>query len=175
MKHVFGGSWSLLEAIGWKFLFRQTFSIQVSLWQIRASGFDKAEECLFSKYPLWVCKCDWSSTTRSGRFNIGLSNCEIAKLGNQARSILVREETKNQVVTLTASEVVCGEGRTCRKDDHLSSTPSIRPLRSSGWTLKVKGMWQPLWSLTNSFERTRSMWKMVLCSDETKIVPSGQN
>ena len=42
------------------------------------------------------------------------------------RRALVREVTKNAVVTVT--ELLCGDVRTFQKDNHLCSTPTIRPL-----------------------------------------------
>jgi hypothetical protein len=48
------------------------------------------------------------------------------KLSNRGRRDLVREVTKNLMVTLT--EVLCGDGITFQKDNHLCSTPPIRPL-----------------------------------------------
>ena len=51
-----------------------------------------------------------------------------AKLTNRGRRALVREVTKNPMVTLTALEFLCGDGRTFQKDNHLCSTPPIRPL-----------------------------------------------
>jgi hypothetical protein len=43
---------------------------------------------------------------------------------------LVREVTKNPTVTDRAPEFLCGDGRTFQKDNHLCSTPPIRPLFS---------------------------------------------
>ena len=51
-----------------------------------------------------------------------------AKLSNQGRRALVREVTKNPMVTDRAPELLCGDGRTFQKDNHLCSTPPIRPL-----------------------------------------------
>jgi hypothetical protein len=52
-----------------------------------------------------------------------------AKLSNQGRRALVREVTKNPMVTLdSAPEFLCGDGRTFQKDSHLCSTPPIRSL-----------------------------------------------
>jgi hypothetical protein len=51
-----------------------------------------------------------------------------AKLTNQGRRALVREVTKNLMVTDRASEFLCGDGRTFQKDNHLCSTPPIRPV-----------------------------------------------
>ena len=48
-----------------------------------------------------------------------------AKLSNRGRKALVREVTKNPMVTLT--ELLCGDGRTFQKDNYLCSTPPIRP------------------------------------------------
>jgi transposase len=48
-----------------------------------------------------------------------------AKLSSRGRSALVREVTKNPMVTLT--ELLCGDGRTFQKDNHLCSPPTIRP------------------------------------------------
>jgi hypothetical protein len=46
---------------------------------------------------------------------------------------LVREVTKNLIVTLTElEEFLCGDERTFQKDNHLCSTPLIRPLWYSG-------------------------------------------
>jgi hypothetical protein len=47
-------------------------------------------------------------------------------LSNQRRRALVREVTKNQMITRT--EFLCGDGRTFQKDNHLCSTPPIRSL-----------------------------------------------
>ena len=49
-----------------------------------------------------------------------------AKLSNRGRRALVREVTKNSMVTLT--EFLCGNGITFQKDNHLCSTPPISPL-----------------------------------------------
>ena len=49
-------------------------------------------------------------------------NC-LAKLSNQGRRALVREGTKNPMVTDRATEFLCGDGRTFQKDNHLRSTP----------------------------------------------------
>ena len=51
-----------------------------------------------------------------------------AKLSNRGRRALVREVTKNPIVTLTELEFHCGDVRTFQKDNHLRSTPPIRPL-----------------------------------------------
>ena len=48
-----------------------------------------------------------------------------AKLSNQGRRYLVREVTN--VHSDRAPEFVCGDGRTFQKDNHLCSTPPIRP------------------------------------------------
>jgi transposase len=53
------------------------------------------------------------------------------KLSNRGRRALVREVTKNPMVTLKESQsssVEMGLGRTFQKDNHLCSTPPIRPL-----------------------------------------------
>ena len=60
---------------------------------------------------------DWNHKTllRAGR---------PAKLSNRGRKVLVREVTKNLMVTLTrALEFLCGDRRTFQKDNHLCSTP----------------------------------------------------
>jgi transposase len=49
-----------------------------------------------------------------------------AKLRNRWRKALVREVTKNPMVTLT--EFLCGDEGTFQQDNHLCSTPPIRPL-----------------------------------------------
>jgi hypothetical protein len=49
-----------------------------------------------------------------------------AKLSNRGRRAFVREVTKNLMVTLT--ELLCGDGKTFQKDNHLCSTPPFRPL-----------------------------------------------
>jgi hypothetical protein len=46
-----------------------------------------------------------------------------AKRGRRALS---REVTQDPMVTLT--EFLCGDGRTSKKDNHLCSTPPIRPV-----------------------------------------------
>jgi hypothetical protein len=51
-----------------------------------------------------------------------------AKLSNRGRRALVREATKNPMVTDRALEFLCGDGRTFQKDNHLCSTPPIRQL-----------------------------------------------
>jgi hypothetical protein len=53
---------------------------------------------------------------------------ELAKLSNQGRRALVRQVTKNPMVTDRAVEFLCGDGRTFQKDIHPCSTPPIRPL-----------------------------------------------
>uniref|UniRef100_A0AAZ3P3Y9 Sleeping Beauty transposase HTH domain-containing protein n=1 Tax=Oncorhynchus tshawytscha TaxID=74940 RepID=A0AAZ3P3Y9_ONCTS len=50
------------------------------------------------------------------------------KLSNRGRRALVREVTKNPMVTDRALEFLCGDGRIFQKDKHLCSTPPIRPL-----------------------------------------------
>jgi hypothetical protein len=50
----------------------------------------------------------------------------LSKLSNQGRRAFVGEVTKNQMVTLT--EFLCGDKRTFQKDNHLWSSPLIRPL-----------------------------------------------
>jgi hypothetical protein len=50
------------------------------------------------------------------------------KLSNRGRRALIREVSKNPMVTDRAPEVLCGDGRTFQKDNHLCSTPPIRPL-----------------------------------------------
>jgi hypothetical protein len=50
----------------------------------------------------------------------------LAKLSNPGRRASVREVTKNLMVTLT--ELLCGNGKTFQKDNHLCSTPPIRLL-----------------------------------------------
>ena len=49
----------------------------------------------------------------------------LAKLSNWGRRTLFRVVTKNPMVTL---EFLCGDGRTFQKENHLCSTPPIRPL-----------------------------------------------
>ena len=51
-----------------------------------------------------------------------------AKQSNQGRKALVREVNKNPMVTDRAPEFLCGDGRTFQKDNHLCSTPPLRPL-----------------------------------------------
>uniref|UniRef100_A0AAZ3SLV7 Sleeping Beauty transposase HTH domain-containing protein n=1 Tax=Oncorhynchus tshawytscha TaxID=74940 RepID=A0AAZ3SLV7_ONCTS len=52
-----------------------------------------------------------------------------AKLSNRGRRALVREVTKNPMVSLTELQSSSnGDGRTIQKDNHLCSTPPIRPL-----------------------------------------------
>ena len=48
-----------------------------------------------------------------------------AKLSNRGTRALVREVTKNPMVT---PEFLCGDRRTFQKDNHLCSTLPIRPL-----------------------------------------------
>jgi hypothetical protein len=43
----------------------------------------------------------------------------LAKLRNRGRRALVREVTKNPMVTLTELQFLCGDGRTFQKDNHL--------------------------------------------------------
>ena len=50
-----------------------------------------------------------------------------AKLSNQRRA-LVREVTKNPMVTPRAPEFLSGDGRTFQKENRLGSTPPIRHL-----------------------------------------------
>jgi hypothetical protein len=52
----------------------------------------------------------------------------LAKLSNRGRRALVRELTKNPMVTLTELQFLCEDGRTFQKDNHFCSTPPIRPL-----------------------------------------------
>ena len=51
-----------------------------------------------------------------------------AKLSNRGRRALVREVTKNPIVTDRAAEFLCEDGRTFQNDNNLCSTPPIRPL-----------------------------------------------
>ena len=51
-----------------------------------------------------------------------------AKLSNQGKRALVREVTKNQMVTLTKLQFLCGDGKPVQKDNHLWGTPPIKPL-----------------------------------------------
>ena len=51
-----------------------------------------------------------------------------AKLRNRGRRALVREVTKNLMVTHRALEFLCGDGRTFQKDNHLCSSLPFRPL-----------------------------------------------
>jgi hypothetical protein len=48
------------------------------------------------------------------------------KLSDRGRRALVRAVTTKPMVTLT--EFLCEDGRTFQKDNHLCSTPPIRPL-----------------------------------------------
>ena len=51
------------------------------------------------------------------------------KLRNWGRRVLVREVTRNPISHPDrAPEFLCGDGRTFQKDNHLCSTPPIRPL-----------------------------------------------
>jgi hypothetical protein len=45
-----------------------------------------------------------------------------AKLSNRGRRALVKEVTKNLMVTDRAPEFLCGDGRTFQKDNHLCRT-----------------------------------------------------
>jgi hypothetical protein len=49
-----------------------------------------------------------------------------AKLSNWGRKALVREVTKNPMVTDRTPEFLCGDGRNFQKDKHLCCTPPIR-------------------------------------------------
>ena len=49
-----------------------------------------------------------------------------AKLSNRRRRALVREVTKNLMIPLTELQRY-GDGRTFQKDNHLCSTPPVRP------------------------------------------------
>jgi hypothetical protein len=51
-----------------------------------------------------------------------------AKLSNRGRRALVREGTKNPMVTDRVPEFLFGDGRTFQKDNRLCSTPQIRSL-----------------------------------------------
>ena len=52
-----------------------------------------------------------------------------AKLSNRGRRALVREVTKNPMVTPNrAPEFLCGDGRNFQKDNYLCNTPPFRPL-----------------------------------------------
>jgi hypothetical protein len=48
-----------------------------------------------------------------------------AKLSNQGRRALIREVSKNPMVTDRALELFCGDGRTYQKDNHFCSTPKV--------------------------------------------------
>ena len=100
----------------------------------------------------------------------GLNNCEmevwnhqdwvarLAKLNNWARSVLVREVSKNPTVTLTEfrkSFAEMGEpaGRTTisaalHQSGLYGRVAGLKPLLS-------KGIWQPAWSLPNAIQRTQ--------------------
>ena len=56
--------------------------------------------------------------------NLPRADCP-AKLSNQGRRTLVREVTKNPMVT---PDFLCGDGINFQKDNRLCSTPPIRPL-----------------------------------------------
>ncbi|KAK3557580.1 hypothetical protein QTP70_030511, partial [Hemibagrus guttatus] len=60
-----------------------------------------------------------------------------AKLSGRGRRALVREVTKNPMVT---PMFVCGERRTFQKNNHLCSTPPIRHLKDSQ-TMRNKILW----------------------------------
>jgi hypothetical protein len=62
---------------------------------------------------------------------------DLAELSNRGRMALVREVTKNLMVTLT--ELQISSGRTFHKDNHLCSTPAIRPLWYSDQKEATKG------------------------------------
>jgi hypothetical protein len=50
------------------------------------------------------------------------------KLSHRGRRALIREVTKNPMVTDRAPKFLCGDRRTFQKDNHLCSTPPIRTL-----------------------------------------------
>jgi hypothetical protein len=50
----------------------------------------------------------------------------LAKLSNRVIRALVKEVTKNPMITLT--ELLCGDGRIFQTDNHICSTPPIRLL-----------------------------------------------
>jgi transposase len=63
----------------------------------------------------------WRKTTNT----LPRAGCP-AKLSNQGRSALVRDVTKDSMLTLT--EFLCGDGGTFQKNTHLCNTPPIRSL-----------------------------------------------
>jgi hypothetical protein len=91
---------------------------------------------------------------------------------------LVRELTKNPIVTLR--ELICGDGITFQKNNHLCSTPLIRPL----WYCRVARQ-KPLLSkrhMTACLEfakrhikDSQTLRNKCLWSDETKIELFGLN
>ena len=100
-----------------------------------------------------ICKWKKFGTTRT-LLRVGL----LAKLSDQGRRTLVREVTKNPMVTDRAPALLCEDKRIFQKDNHLCSTPPIRllwygPDRSHS---SVEGTWQPAWSLLKSTWRTLS-------------------
>ena len=62
------------------------------------------------------------------KFGLFLKLTAQANLSNRGIRALVREVTKNPMVTLTQLQSPCGDGGTFQKDNHLCSTLPIRPV-----------------------------------------------
>ena len=103
----------------------------------RAPRQDCVEEQIWGRVPIHFCSIEGPKNTVDSiilkwkKFGstktLPKKGCP-DKLSNRGRRALVREVTKNPMVTLTALEFLCGDERTFQKDNHLCSTPHIRPL-----------------------------------------------
>ena len=85
---------------------------------------------------------------------------------------MVREVTKNPVVTDRAPEFLCGDGRTFQKDNHLCSTPPnqvfmVVDRRKS--LLSKRHMISRLEFAKRHLKDSQTMRYNILWSDETKI------
>ena len=78
----------------------------------------------------------------------------LTKLSNRGRRALVREVTKDSMVTDRTQECLCGDGRTFQKDNHLCSKRAFMVEWPDGSYSSRKGTCKPAWSLPKGTERT---------------------
>ena len=96
------------------------------------------------------------------------------KLSNQGRRVLVREVTKNLMVTLAELQRSCVEmGETSRRQPSLQHSTDLGFMAEwpDGSLSSVKGTWKPAWSL----QKKDSCDSEKHWSDETKIELFGLN
>ena len=102
---------------------REIFRGRTTKWDTKPLYSRMAHPCVYKVPTIHKAK-PWS--LRNSLMTSAITRSS-AKL-NRARGALDREVTKEPTVTLTASEVLCSDERTCWKDSHLSSTSPIKPL-----------------------------------------------